>query len=118
MPRPHKPRTVCQMPENLRYGPEDENNRKREQIVLPIDEYETLRLIDYEGYTQEEAAQQMQVARTTVQRIYNDARHKVADAIVNGKKIFIAGGNYHICQPEDPGCARPCRLHHRNRGRL
>ena len=64
---------------------------------MAIEEYETIRLIDLEGFTQEECAGQMNIARTTVQGIYNDARRKVAESLVNGKVLWIEGGEYKLC---------------------
>ena len=64
---------------------------------MTVDEYETIRLIDLEGCTQEECAKRMHVARSTVQMIYNEARRKTADCLVNGKPLIIAGGNYRLC---------------------
>ena len=80
-----------------------------ERITMAVDEYETIRLIDLAGYTQEECAEQMGIARTTVQGIYNDARRKLADALVNGKPLFIEGGDVDLCQNEHGGCGRKCR---------
>lgn len=73
---------------------------------MSIDEYETIRLIDLEGFTQEMCAEQMKVARTTVQWIYNQARKKLADALVNGKRLHIEGGDYQICGGSDVECDR------------
>ena len=64
--------------------------------------------IDLAGYTQEECAEQMGIARTTVQGIYNDARQKLADALVNGKTLYIEGGDVDLCQRQDAGCGRKC----------
>ena len=58
-------------------------------VILTIDEYEAIRLIDKLGYSQEECGNYMQVARTTVQMIYNTARKKLADALVDGLAIRI-----------------------------
>ena len=65
--------------------------------MMTVDEYETVRLIDLKGYTQQDCASQMQVARTTVQKIYDSARRKLADSIVNGKRLQICGGDYRVC---------------------
>ena len=48
--------------------------------------------LDDEGLTQEACAARMNIARTTVTSIYNSARKKVADALVRGKRLLIAGG--------------------------
>ena len=66
-------------------------------IVLAIDEYEAIRLIDYEGLSQEECSDNMNVARTTAQQIYATARKKIATALVEGLPIRIEGGDYRIC---------------------
>ena len=56
---------------------------------MTLDEYEAIRLMDLENLQQEQAAAQMGVARTTVQLIYNNARRKLADCLVNGKRLVI-----------------------------
>ncbi len=61
-----------------------------------LDEYETIRLIDYEKKTQEECAEAMGVSRATVTGIYETARHKIADALISGKRLRITGGSYRI----------------------
>lgn len=104
MPRPQKCRRICELPEHKSFGPRS-NSQSGEVITLAIDEYETIRLIDLEKLTQEECAEQMCIARTTVQAIYNAARTKIADAIVNGKNLDIAGGKYVICNRKQ-GCYR------------
>ncbi len=70
MPRPRKRRRVCSLPENNRFGPLD-TAAHSDCVIMTIDEYETIRLIELERMTQEQCAEQMNVARTTVQRIYN-----------------------------------------------
>ncbi|MDF2522024.1 MAG: putative DNA-binding protein, partial [Clostridia bacterium] len=82
MPRPRKWRKVCCLPENNQFGPLNAVVNQEHFITMTIDEYETIRLIDLEGFTQEECAKQMNVARTTVQGIYNDARKKLAESLV------------------------------------
>jgi predicted DNA-binding protein (UPF0251 family) len=71
---------------------------------MSIEEYEAVRLIDLQGFMQEEAAQQMNIARTTVQRIYNDARKKLAESLVNGKTLKIEGGDYMLCNGLENSC--------------
>jgi predicted DNA-binding protein (UPF0251 family) len=63
-----------------------------ESLELFLDEYESIRLLDYEGLTQEEAAIKMEVSRPTLTRIYEKARKKIAQAFVEGKMIQIEGG--------------------------
>lgn len=108
MARPRKCRRVCAMPRNNCFAPVGQA-MAREKTIMRIDEYEAIRLIDLAGYTQEECAEQMGVARTTVQGIYISARQKLADALVNGKALWIEGGDYDLCREEGSGCARKCR---------
>ena len=73
MPRPVKARRVCGFPDTLQFGPKDEIPKTEEKmpVVLSVDEYEVIRLIDYEGLNQQETSEQMNIARTTVQSIYS-----------------------------------------------
>ena len=64
MPRPKKCRKVCQMPQIREFRPVGENPDEP-AVVLTVDEYEAIRLIDKEGFSQEECSSYMQVARTT-----------------------------------------------------
>lgn len=106
MPRPVKCRRVCQMPVNLGFTPLNDCCDE-EPVILNVDEFETLRLIDREGLSQEECGAYMDIARTTVQQIYTAARKKIADALVEGRSLRIQGGQYRLCNPQDPcpGCA-------------
>lgn len=96
MPRGKKIRMVSGLPRNNRFSPMGVNNPN--EILMALDEYETIKLIDYEGLTQEECAKLMQVARTTVQQIYSNARKKIATMILEEKSLLIHGGCYKICQ--------------------
>lgn len=104
MSRPRKCRRVCKLPESHAFGPLSAY-REPETVVITVDEYECLRLMDLAGLTQEECAARMDIARTTVQRIYDEVRGKVADCIVNGKKLRIKGGDYVLCDGEALTCA-------------
>ena len=95
------------MPQNASFGPAGKQAER--EIVMGVDEFETIRLIDLEGLTQEACAAQMGVGRTTVQAIYGSARQKLAQCLVGGMGLTIAGGDYVLCQGDAPGCGRGCR---------
>ena len=105
MPRPKKCRRVCEIPQTLRFSPENPPE-DAEPVTLTVEEYETIRLIDREGLSQEACGEIMQVARTTVQQIYANARKKLADVLVEGLPLRIAGGDYELCSGPDGKCAR------------
>lgn len=117
MPRGKKCRRICAMPQVYEFAPL--NREDAETVQLGIDELETIRLLDYERLTQEECAVQMNVARTTVTSIYEEARNKIAQALIGGKRLVIAGGNYELCEKaahccgrcgtECNGCKKECR---------
>ncbi|MGA8942105.1 MAG: DUF134 domain-containing protein [Thermoactinomyces sp.] len=116
MPRPRKWRRVCSLPDANQFGPLDLPEGKDNFIQMTVDEYETIRLIDLEGLTQAECASRMDIARTTVQGIYNHARKKLADALVNGKVLRIGGGEYKFCDGKGKFCHKGgCRRRKRNR---
>lgn len=103
MPRPRKWRRVCCMPKSQSFGPLSADNNTRKLIVMTIDEFESIRLIDLEGLSQEQCAKQMGIARTTAQAIYNMARLKLAECLVNGIELSISGGDYVLCD-ENSSC--------------
>ncbi len=80
---------------------------KLPEIVVSIDEYEAIRLLDHENLTQLQAAKLMQISRPTLTRIYDSARRKFATAIVEGANLLIEGGDIklreHIFWCEDCG---------------
>jgi uncharacterized protein len=63
-----------------------------EENCLSMDEYEAIRLADFEGLYQEEAAKRMNISRQTFGNIIESAHRKIADAIVNAKALKIEGG--------------------------
>lgn len=67
-------------------------------ITLHLEEYEVIRLVDYEGKTHEEAAELMKVSRPTVTRIYEAARKKLGVALVEGRSFLIEGGDVSVSQ--------------------
>jgi uncharacterized protein len=72
---------------------------------MALDEFEAMRLADLEGLYQEQAAERMNVSRTTFSRIIDSAHRKMADALVHGKALRIEGGPVQV---EGHRC---CRQH-------
>ena len=68
--------------------------RDLESVDLLFEEFEALRLADYENLTQEEAAKIMNISRPTFTRLYDKALKSVVKAFVEGKAIVIRGGTY------------------------
>ena len=82
-----------------------------EPIILNLDEYEAIRLMDREGMSQQECSKRMGVSRTTVQKIYEVARRKVADALVEGRPLKIQGGDFQLCEGNaclEQACFKRC----------
>ena len=109
MARPRKFRRVCHYPDNLSFAPVGETPGK-EPVILTVEEYEAIRLIDHDGCSQEQCAQFMGVARTTVQQIYADARQKLAAMLVEGLPLQIEGGDFRLCDGENPCYRSSCTL--------
>lgn len=87
-----------------------EGHSAENKVILTVDEYEVIRLIDLEKMTHEQCAKQMEISRTTVTEIYESAREKLADSIVNGKQLVISGGNYRVCDGFTVcDCRKNCR---------
>lgn len=102
MPRPRKSRKVCHFPQTLSFVPAE--GSEKDPVILTVDEYETIRLIDKEDFSQEQCGESMSVARTTVQQVYASARRKLALAIVDGRPLRIEGGDYRLCRGENERC--------------
>ena len=110
MPRPIKSRKVCQLPPVEEFTAKGADNT--DFVLLTVDEYECIRLVDYQGFSQEECAEYMQISRATAQLICDNARKKIATALVNGKGIKIDGGKYRLCNGEETYCnCGGCRKH-------
>ncbi|MFA7042765.1 MAG: DUF134 domain-containing protein [Bacteroidales bacterium] len=92
LPRPKQHRKISTPPIMLGYKPFGIQKSVLESVTLLYDEYESIRLLDYLGMNQEQAAEQMNVSRPTLTRIYEKARKTIAEAFVKGKMILIEGG--------------------------
>ena len=106
MARPKKYRKICHFPKVREFVPSNSGKKEKKRILLTLDEYETIRLIDREGKSQEECSTSMKVARTTIQMIYTSAREKIAEAIVEGCVLEIEGGEYDLCSGREDYCTK------------
>lgn len=102
MGRPQKTRRICKEPKYCNFVLSDVESEQT--ITLFVDEFETIRLVDYNKCTHEECAKLMDISRTTVTDIYENARYKIADAIINGKNLNISGGRYRLCDGTSVTC--------------
>lgn len=95
MARPVRCRRICFEPKYSSFSPC--GTESTGQVLLTVDEFEAVRLIDHEKRTHEQCARQMGISRTTVTEMYERARTKIADLLVGGKTLCISGGNYALC---------------------
>jgi uncharacterized protein len=94
MARPHKSRKVLNPPKMKGFKPFGMPLCKEEPVIMKFEEYESLKLINYDGLQQDQAAIRMNVSRPTFTRIYNKALNLIAKSFVEGKAIEIHGGNF------------------------
>ena len=102
MSRPEKCRRICSHPQVCHYAPATAPSQG--EVVLGFDEYECIRLIDRDGHSQQDCAEKMEVSRSTVARIYENARKKLAQALTEGKSLRIDGGDVLVCTAPRPEC--------------
>jgi len=107
MPRPRRLRRVKCMPDVNYFKPAGIGMKDLEETILTIDEYEAVRLKDFEGIEQTKAAKKMQISQPTFNRLLTSARKKISDAIVNGKAIKIEGGDFKMAKPLGRGQGGP-----------
>ncbi len=110
MPRRRRCRCVGFQPNFLYFEPkrgERTPNSCVGEIILKVEELESIRLKDYIGLNQEEAAERMGVSQPTFHRIISEAHRKIAEAFVEGKAIRIEGGNYVIRGAKDEAPVPP-----------
>ena len=93
MSRPKQCRKIVSPPLMIGFKPYGVPRSMIEEVTLQYDEYEVIRLLDYEGLLQEHAAERMNISRPTLTRIYENARKTIAKAFVEGKMRVIEGGN-------------------------
>jgi len=102
--RAYRTRKVDLPPRFMNFKPAGVRRRDLDQIVLSLDEYESIRLADYEGLDHSAAAEAMNISRPTFSRLVEKARAKLASSIIEGKELVISGGNVrfnhgrHLCR--------------------
>lgn len=108
MARPQRKRKICGKPEFCEFSPDALNasSAGEPEVVLTLDEFEVIRLVDFEEQTHEQCAKQMEISRPTVTEIYKSARRKIADSLVNGRHLVISGGNYRLCDGISRWCCK------------
>jgi predicted DNA-binding protein (UPF0251 family) len=96
MPRPKNNRIVNEPPLFTEFKPVGIKGSELERISFALDEFEAIRLADFIGMSQEEAAEEMGISRPTFSRLIEQARKKVADFLLSGKVLTIEGGDIHF----------------------
>lgn len=89
MPRRNKERTCRRLDGKRNFKPSGIPARDLESVILNLDEFEAIRLCDYDGFNQIEAAESMGVSRGTVQRLLLSGRKKIVDVILNTKELVF-----------------------------
>ncbi|MCD4740621.1 DUF134 domain-containing protein [archaeon] len=96
MSRPRKQRIVSTEPGVTYFKPRAVPLSELEEIILTVSELEALRLYDYQGLDQIDAAKEMKISQPTFHRLLKSGRNKTSDALSNGKAIKIEGGTYRL----------------------
>jgi len=94
MARPRNCRRVEHLPGSEYFKPRGIPLSALEEVILTVDEFEAVRLADFENLYQEQAAERMGISRQTFGRIIESAHKKVAEALVKGKALKIEGGEF------------------------
>lgn len=105
MPRPKNCRRIAALPSCSLFKPAGVPGRTLKKIELTVDEYEAVRLADYEGLYHQQAAQKMGISRQTFGRIVESGRKKVAKALVEGLALKIEGGEVEMAETRAFECA-------------
>lgn len=98
MARPQIKRKICEPPKMIGFKPYGYTLCEVDVVKLTYEGYESIRLVNYEMLSQEQAAEKMNISRPTLTRIYNKALKIIATAMIECKAIEIEGGNYHFEQ--------------------
>ena len=92
MSRPKCCRKIGYTPDTTYFKPKGIPVSQIDEVSLNLDEFEAIRLADFEGFYQEAAADKMGISRQTFGRIIESAHKKISDVLINGKALKIEGG--------------------------
>jgi len=104
MARRTRPRKIVEPPKFKGYKPYGTSEENKEPVELLYEEYESIKLSDYDAMNHEQAAELMGVSRPTFARIYESARKKIALALTETREIKTVFGNafldknWFVCQ--------------------
>ncbi len=104
MPRPKCCRHICGVPDAIYFKPRGIPSAELEEVILTLDEYEAIRLADFEQLYQAQAAIRMNISRQTFGRIIESAHKKIADVLISGKALKIEGGEVSV--DNDKSCRK------------
>lgn len=96
MGRPHRIRHIERFPDFTYFRPHGDAFQKGFEVILTVAEFEAMRLKHHEGKTQIECAELMNISQPTFSRVLDLAHKKIAEALIHGKAIRIAGGSIGI----------------------
>ena len=96
MVRPRRFRRVHLEPDVTFFKPAGIEMIDLEEVVVSVEEFEAVRLKDFEGLDQGDCAKKMNISQPTFHRLILSARKKIAEAIVKGKAIKIEGGHFKV----------------------
>ncbi len=125
MARPKKERVICTLPSFYEFSAIECDTTETE--FMCFDEYEVVRLHDFEHFSQEETAEQMLISRPTVTELLASAHEKMARMLVNGTHLKLQGSTCVVCEigqncPKSAGndcpmrhaCRAECRKRRQN----
>ena len=103
MARPRFKKHINSLPKIDYYKPQGIKLSTIDEIIITLDEFETLKLKDYYGNSEIKASELMKISQPTFNRLYNQSKKKLIKALVEGLAIKIKGGNYKMPNRDGTG---------------
>jgi|Deesub1362A_J573_1020465.scaffolds.fasta_scaffold00033_115 hypothetical protein len=102
--RPKGPRWIKEFPKAMLFKPRGLPLNTLERVEITIEELEAMRLVDFLGLGQEEAAKMMGVSRKTLWMDLKEGRRKVIEGLIEGKAIELKGSHPYTIRCTCEGC--------------